>query len=302
MSLEKKFFKFINIFYDPLHNTRKFKGITADRDLIYDDSHAWGKADMVYMGEKTVKRPVFINIHGGGFVSGDKKMRDSIAHRFAEMGFFVYNINYRLAGVSPFFTCTEDSITAINHLHELALDYNLDLDNITLSGDSAGAFIALQIYISSINDDYRKSCDLSRLQVKFKKQVLFCGPYDVEKLLRKRAFLRLNHRILEKACGRKYDKKYTGLEEYKYIKELNLLNYLPEKGYPTIPTFIVFSRIDTFCPGDGERLLKIFQEREFNHQYFGAKRWFDNHCFHLLQFQKISDECLNKVEKFIKEE
>lgn len=301
MVTAKKFFKVLNVFFEPLHNTRKFVGVNVDRDIIYDKTHEWGKADMVYTGEKTEKKPVFINIHGGGFVGGDKHSRDSIAQRFAELGYFVYNLNYRVVETHPFFVCTEDCVVAINFLNELSTIYNLDMDNITLSGDSAGAFLAFQVYISTINEEYRKKLNLPRCEVTFKKQVLYCGPYDAVKSLVKHTPFDLNRKIAEKACDMVFDKKFTNIAEYKYLDASNLLNWVPEKGFPMIPTFIVFSKIDYFCPGDGEKLLEMFKEREFPHQEFHAHRLIDNHCFHLMQFTKISKDCIAKMDKFIKE-
>lgn len=55
------------------------KGLTEVKDIVYDEEHPdTGKLDIIYdekqRGKLTEgKFPVFFNIHGGGWIEGDKK-------------------------------------------------------------------------------------------------------------------------------------------------------------------------------------------------------------------------------------
>ena len=40
--------------------------------------------------------PVLVYLHGGGWVAGSPKTHNKLAHRFAEGGYLVFNVDYRL--------------------------------------------------------------------------------------------------------------------------------------------------------------------------------------------------------------
>mgnify|MGYP001416885497 FL=1 len=110
-------------------------------------------------------RPLFVHIHGGGFVEGSRWPQRVVAER----GWVAASIDYRLAGdeplpgprVKPFFDAiggesssardrsvvasVEDTLTALDYLLSRADELNIDTDRIVLKGESAGAFIALTV-------------------------------------------------------------------------------------------------------------------------------------------------------------
>ncbi len=96
------YYKLINLIFNPIHSRVKIEGITAVSDIQYCNDYEICKADCYYKGDLSVKRPVIINIHGGGFVSGDKIKRKCTSQELARRGYFVYVPNYRLAVTDPF--------------------------------------------------------------------------------------------------------------------------------------------------------------------------------------------------------
>ena len=78
------------------------KGLTEVKDIVYDEEHPdTGKLDIIYdekqRGKLTEgKFPVFFNIHGGGWIEGDKKMRRGYCQHMARTGAFTVNISYGL--------------------------------------------------------------------------------------------------------------------------------------------------------------------------------------------------------------
>ena len=51
----------------------------------------------IYFRKDGVKKPILIDIHGGGFISHDKKVDSIFANVMAQNGFVVFSLNYRLA-------------------------------------------------------------------------------------------------------------------------------------------------------------------------------------------------------------
>ena len=51
----------------------------------------------IYFRNDGVKKPILIDIHGGGFISHDKKVDSIFANVMAQNGFVVFSLNYRLA-------------------------------------------------------------------------------------------------------------------------------------------------------------------------------------------------------------
>ena len=99
------------------------------------------------------KRPMFIAIHGGGFVSGNKENEDMIefCKLFAQRGYVTATIQYRLgmsllssiSGERAVYRGLQDGRAAIRFFKDNWQTYGVDTNNIYLVGSSAGAFIAL---------------------------------------------------------------------------------------------------------------------------------------------------------------
>src|SRR5262245_22558881 len=87
--------------------------------------------------------PVLIYVPGGGFVGGDKRMGDgfyaNIGSYFAERGFVVLIMNYRLAPAHPWPAGGEDVGRAVTWAIEHASAHGGDPGRIALFGQSAGA-------------------------------------------------------------------------------------------------------------------------------------------------------------------
>ena len=83
--------------------------------------------------------PVLVYLHGGGWVCGSPVTHRKLAHRFAEAGYLVFNVDYRLAPEHPFPAPFEDCVHAIQWAAEQASRYGGDASRLAVGGDSAGA-------------------------------------------------------------------------------------------------------------------------------------------------------------------
>lgn len=119
------------------------QGTKVIADLAYvANGHVRQKLDL-YLPEKAeAPTPVIVWIHGGGWVSGDKKENGApgtVSH--TARGYAVASINYRLSGDALFPAQIEDCKAAIRWLRAHAKEYNLDPGRIGVAGASAGGHL-----------------------------------------------------------------------------------------------------------------------------------------------------------------
>jgi acetyl esterase/lipase len=127
-------------------------GITGDYDIRYiDDNDPMHLLD-VYFPEGTDELlPVIFDIHGGGWMYGDKELNKYYCLSLASRGFAVINISYRLL---PYVKLEDQVSDIFNALHWLGAHgdkHHCDLRKVCLTGDSAGAHFAS--LIAAINAD-----------------------------------------------------------------------------------------------------------------------------------------------------
>ena len=82
--------------------------------------------------------PVLVYLHGGGWILGSPKTHRRLGHRFAERGYLVFNVHYRLAPEAPFPAAYDDCVTALEWVIRHAEQYDGDSARIAMGGDSAG--------------------------------------------------------------------------------------------------------------------------------------------------------------------
>jgi len=92
--------------------------------------------------------PVVILVHGGAWVSGDRKRSvEPLFKPLSDAGFAWFSISYRLASSSPTLAgsaamlsgAVDDVRAAVEYIRAHAVEYNVDPHRIALMGESAGA-------------------------------------------------------------------------------------------------------------------------------------------------------------------
>lgn len=98
----------------------------------------------VYRPSAAVRPPVVIYLHGGGWVFSSIDTHDRVARETAaDSGAAVISVDYALSPEARFPQALEECAAVVRHLVARAEDWDLDGGRIALSGDSAGANLAL---------------------------------------------------------------------------------------------------------------------------------------------------------------
>ena len=125
----------------PLSQDTEWTGGAYER-IAYGD-HASQYIDL-YVPSSEEPVPLFVLVHGGGFVSGDTQTRQAqLMYRyFRDHGFACASVNYRLAAEARFPAAIEDVRAAVRFLAGHAQDYGYRADGIAIWGESAGGYLA----------------------------------------------------------------------------------------------------------------------------------------------------------------
>jgi acetyl esterase/lipase len=286
-----------------IQNYRRFKNIIKEPEFVYDENNPDDcTAEFFYDTElmKTKKLPVLINIHGGGFVKGDKKHRASVSGVYADKGFFVLNVNYRLSPKSRFPAGVQDCVKALNYLLTVKDKYNIDLDKVVLTGDSAGAYYATMLVAVAHDETLRNAIKCDEVKIKPACLLSCCGVYDLVAsiTLTKVPFnlvWDMGHCLLDNDTF-KLKRDFSNMNEYEHIKDISPINWVNENW---CPSFLVMSKQDVFCKGQGELLEQKLKDANVPVDTYKSEKFLDNHCFHLDMYKAISRECFEKIFAFL---
>jgi acetyl esterase/lipase len=113
-------------------------------NITYLTANNWeAKLDVYRHRETTGPNRTLIYIHGGGWTGGSKEQSSLAFLPFLQMGWNVVNVEYRLARVSLAPAAVEDCLCAVRWIYRNAKQYNIDTSRLVITGNSAGAHLAL---------------------------------------------------------------------------------------------------------------------------------------------------------------
>jgi predicted esterase len=129
----------------PFHEKVGYTAPRIDRDRAYGD-HPRHRLDVHTGGEQAAAgdgAPVFVFVHGGGFVGGDKRQPGSPAYDHigawaVRNGWVGVTITYRLAPEHTWPAGAQDVAAAVDWVRENIADYGGDPARIVVAGHSAG--------------------------------------------------------------------------------------------------------------------------------------------------------------------
>lgn len=131
----------------------------------------------IYLSQKAKsfgkRNYTIVFLHGGGYYFSDKRQEERYIEPYLKKGLNVVNLNYRLKRGIPL--ATSDLTHALNFLKTNNADYGLNLDNVIVTGFSAGAHIASNVGLAQNNPEYPNRLDKGIVIVGI---INFSGPVD----------------------------------------------------------------------------------------------------------------------------
>ncbi|MES2626832.1 MAG: alpha/beta hydrolase [Pseudomonadota bacterium] len=101
--------------------------------------------DIYSRRDVTTPQPTLIFMHGGFWVVGSKDSQITALLPWLEKGWNVVNVGYRLGGVALAPAALVDTFCALRFVGANAAMYNIDVNRIVASGQSAGGHLALSL-------------------------------------------------------------------------------------------------------------------------------------------------------------
>jgi acetyl esterase/lipase len=118
----------------------KYGDAEQQRLDIYSQGEWIGEPD--YWEPDSVAHPTLVYIHGGGWLGGNKERITPFIIPYLQKGWNVVNVEYRTGeGTAPL--AVDDCMEAIQWISLNAKKFNIDRENVLISGESAGGHLAL---------------------------------------------------------------------------------------------------------------------------------------------------------------
>ena len=160
------------------------EGVDCLNDIAYvDDGLRAHKLDL-YLPHDALLRygkvtPVYIDIHGGGFMYGYKELNRNFCTHLAQRGFAVFSVNYRLIPSTDFMGQLGDVLTALTWIKNHLDEYPVSPDRIFLTGDSAGGTLALYTLAVESDDQFAQMLGLKPAGLRPRGAAFVSGLFDL---------------------------------------------------------------------------------------------------------------------------
>lgn len=159
-----------------IDTSRLHNDVTEVFDAPYIDDNFSGHTYDVFYRKDGNKKPILIDIHGGGFITEDKSMNRMFGNYMAHFGFTVFELNVRLAYLEcSVFDQIMDIDCAVRYVLEHADDYEGDTSNLYVAGHSSGAVLAVSEVLLCLDSNMRADYGIKDRDYKYKGVITDCG-------------------------------------------------------------------------------------------------------------------------------
>lgn len=221
------------------------RGVKVRRNVVFhEDGRLRLKLD-VYgpAGQGEALRPGLMQIHGGGWVIGDKREQGlPLLNHMAVQGWVGFNVNYRLSPKGTWPEHLLDLKHFIRWYREHAAEYGADPDRLYVTGGSAGGHLAAMVALTANLPEFQPGFE--DVDTSVKGAVPFYGVYDLlgtEESPVPPAMVRLLERMVLKKPAAQDREAFAKASPVHYLR-------------PDAPPFlIVHGSHDSLVPVEGAR-------------------------------------------------
>lgn len=263
-----KQFQGVNSFEPQKVNSPKYDDnlYSHNVDIKYGTNYPNSFMDIISINDGEI-HPVFFYAHGGGFSRGDKilahpdnpSLNDFSFVSFNEIlaqGFNVVTINYAFAPEYLYPVPIIQASEAMSFLLENGASYGLDMNNIVLSGESAGGYIVAALLSAQLSSEYATKIGLEPILQKelIKAMVLESAILDPRRAGKTEKTNIVFDYIFQMATTAFFETSAISADK-EVLSSANLLSYINE-DFP--PTFITDGNSGTW-PNQAQEYAKALQ-------------------------------------------
>lgn len=135
------------------------------------------RLDVILPKRSGTRRPAVLQIHGGGWIIGDKREQGwPLLNYLASNGWVGFNANYRLSPSATWPDHLIDCKRALAWIREHADEYDIDPDFVVVTGGSAGGHLTAMMALTA--NDPRYQPEFEHADTSVQAAVPFYGIYD----------------------------------------------------------------------------------------------------------------------------
>ena len=264
-----------------LTNKKIDKNIEFIQKISYGNAKT-NVANIMYRRDlEDVTKPVFLYIHGGGWISGKLNLRNQYNQEYAKLGFFSYSLDYTVAPQAIYPTPIQEIFNAIDWLYENKDVYHIDMQNILVAGESAGGYFITMLADLKNNPEKMERIGVSSKyinKVNIKALVSICGAFDLKRMVdkTKQQSKFPDMKIFTQAFVGK-----SGKEFKEWIASENAVDASPQITQSFPPTFLVWASNDKLRY-DSFDIMKEFGENNVEYAQFEANKEIANHAWAII--------------------
>lgn len=270
-----------------INDAKRDAGLTTPEDIERFDSMqygpdpVWNLLDVYRPKEIRGKLPVIVNVHGGGWVYGDKELYQFYGMTLAQRKFAVVNFTYRLAPEVKYPAPLEDTNSVIVWMYENQEKYGLDMENVFMVGDSAGGHLLGLYSAICTNPEYAAHYAFQVPNGFVPKAVgLNCGAYVPL--------------CEEGLLGNSQDQDLMNdfLPEGGSDKERALVN-VPDHVTEKFPPVYLMTCVGDFCKPQAPKLEEALKKNNVPYEYkiYGTEEEPLYHVFHVTIQEPMGQKC-----------
>ncbi len=273
------------------------------KELVYEKKVPYGKEkkqylNIFYQKNSDNKKPLFLYIHGGGWISGITEMRNNYISNWAKTGFVTVSVSYTVAPQKKYPESLQEIYDAIDYIFDNREKYNIDTDNIVIAGESAGGYYIMYLASAIADKTLIEKAGLKfrhRDEFSVKAMVSHCGCYNLESLLDSTKS-QSKFPDVKMMVSTFLGKSRREAELWLKTEEGKLASPKVSKDYP--PVFI------TWCTRDWLRyeafdLMKDLEQAGVPYGQFKGDGIIGNHAWTIVTVFKKGRECFEKTKEFV---
>jgi len=259
-----------------IHKMKIPEDIERKLDIPYGPHGKFNLLDIYFPKGTSGPLPTIVSVHGGGYVYGSKELYQFYCMDLACRGFTVVNFNYRLVPAISFPMPAVETNEVLRWMCEHAEGHFIDLNNVFIVGDSAGAQIASQYATILTSKSYADLFGLELPAFRLAALALNCGMYE-------------KFHEIETALPGLFD-DYFGKDPLLHGDKTNIRKFI-DGGFP--PTYVASSVNDFLLPC-ARPMYDLLRKRNVEAvlRIYGTEAQKDvAHVFHLNLRSETATQC-----------